>query len=422
MRFVALLLLLNFLISEASSQKVPRPDLKSKSRLLRAFPIQSKDEAELPQFSENSKLLAVKEGENLVIFELPNLTIKSTITPCSGRKFDFSFKLSDTVILTRCYIEKGKKGEKELERVETWSVEDGKKLGLSKLEENELKIHRIKSTKDHSFLSEVSPDGERLAIWRYQKEIVELWDVEKERKIVDIEGPVKGPLVLGEKNQKRVGVIGVIFSPDGDILAVVYEAVYISRSPYSIFDIFLPSKLNDERVYLWNARTGKKLEHFLVEQGNNQYPVFTPDGKYLITGGVGGAKVWNIRTGDLIYDFGHGSIVAVSPDGKKLATGEISRVKVWDLKNKNLLWTAPKAEYSVILLRFSSDSKKLYVLSTIPDAFLSEPQESYIFDLEKQTLIAKSSKDFYLSPDFRYFLMRNKVKGKRVVELYELIE
>ena len=72
--------------------------------------------------------------------------------------------------------------------------------------------------------------------------------------------------------------------------------------------------------------------------------VYTPDGKSIITAGVGGVlQVRDAQTGKMRYDFGHHTStvreLAISPDGRTLAsiTVDDAVVRLWDLPSHQLL-------------------------------------------------------------------------------------
>lgn len=108
-------------------------------------------------------------------------------------------------------------------------------------------------------------------------------------------------------------------------------------------------------------------------QYNTTSVVFTPDNKYIISGGYDGfIKFWNYQTGALIRTLTHGDYLnggsslrlSVSPDGKYVAStgdGYNLVVKVWRIADAALLKTIPLKVglYGTAVVQFSPDGKYL---------------------------------------------------------------
>ena len=78
--------------------------------------------------------------------------------------------------------------------------------------------------------------------------------------------------------------------------------------------------------------TGFKGEDYKLDTDYRNYAALSPSGKYLLTGGVKGAYIWN-RTGELKKKLsGHTrnvSAVAFSSDGNYLATASPDKIMLW---------------------------------------------------------------------------------------------
>ena len=133
----------------------------------------------------------------------------------------------------------------------------------------------------------------------------------------------------------------VAFSPDGkkvvtgadDNTASIWDPVSgkllavlaghkkeITRVSFSPNGLYILTSSNDETARLWEARTGKPLRSF---ETTGTDAVFSPDSKKIVTSGVLSSMLWDIETGENIFEFtgstepGTGFNI-FSPDGKQL--------------------------------------------------------------------------------------------------------
>ena len=166
---------------------------------------------------------------------------------------------------------------------------------------------------DVSYALAFSPDGKRLAGiahgWTGR-----LWDINARTEIAELSFTLPS----------KPGVLGIAFSPRGDIIAGAQRG----------------------EIVLWNATSGKTLMS-LPQPEENQNPValgFSPCGRYFVSGSwwQEGLKqmpirLWEVATGENIVTFhGHTTdvqCIAYSPDGTLMATGgHDGIILLWDVR------------------------------------------------------------------------------------------
>ena len=173
----------------------------------------------------------------------------------------------------------------------------------------------VKSGRDDvSYALAFSPDGKRLAgiacEWTGR-----LWAINARTEIAELSFTLPS----------KPGVLGIAFSPRGDIIAGAQRG----------------------EIVLWDATNGKTLMS-LPQPKENQNPValcFSPCGRYFASGSwwQRGLKqmpirLWEVATGENIATFhGHTTdvqCIAFSPDGTLMATGgHDGIILLWDVRN-----------------------------------------------------------------------------------------
>jgi WD40 repeat protein len=136
-----------------------------------------------------------------------------------------------------------------------------------------------------------SPDGGTIAVSGYDTHdkrgiALRLWDIDS-----------------GRARDLRTGAAAeasaVAFSPDGRVLA---------------------TGDGDGVVTVWDLSTGRVARTLKGPDGESSALAFSPDGTTLATSGDDTVRLWEVATGEQLYELSDSRHVAFSPDGRTLAT------------------------------------------------------------------------------------------------------
>ena len=164
--------------------------------------------------------------------------------------------------------------------------------------------------------------------------------------------------------EHRAPIWSVVMGPDDEIVA---------------------SSSGDKTVKVWNVKTGSLIFSF-PDHSDTIYSIdISSDGRKLVSGSADQTiKIEDLDTGDLINTLnGHtGAIrsVKITPDGKKIVSGSYdTTVKIWDLKTGKLIKTLSGHTAEVISVDISRDGR--YIASGSKDNSIK------IWDLETGELL-----------------------------------
>ncbi len=113
---------------------------------------------------------------------------------------------------------------------------------------------------------------------------------------------------------------------------------------------FLASGGKDNKIIIWDLKTGKEFRELKSHEKGVKNLLFTQDGKRLISGGDSRDRklvVWDWQTGKIIWEKENATgnsveAMAISNSGKYLACGTYTQLTMWNLETGELIYELEK--------------------------------------------------------------------------------
>ncbi len=158
----------------------------------------------------------------------------------------------------------------------------------------------------------------------------------------------------------------------------------INAVTFSPDEKYLATASSDYTAKIWELSTGRELLDLRGHTGRLNDISFSNDGKYIVTAsgdmeagispGEFTAKIWDMKTGNLIHDLiGHNSIVYTAKfcnDQKNVITASIDGdIKIWDVATGKQLYNFSKFESAIIrpdcnlFLTYDDSTTKIWSVS-----------------------------------------------------------
>ncbi|MGF1935494.1 MAG: WD40 repeat domain-containing protein [Nostoc sp. ChiQUE02] len=225
----------------------------------------------------------------------------------------------------------------------------------------------------------ISSDGHFLAVGSCQhpRSNVKVWNLNS-RKLLHT--------LLG--HQKPVNCLTI--SPDGQILAsgsnkikiwnlhkgdacgglcqricTLWHSSAVNAAAISPDGTILASGSSDNKIRLWNPRTGDPLRTLNGHSGGVKSVIISPDGEILFSGSTDKTiKIWHLATGKVLHNLTEHSeevrSLAISPDGEILFSGSADKtIKIWHLRTGELLQTITEHSEGINSITISPDGQFL---------------------------------------------------------------
>ena len=118
----------------------------------------------------------------------------------------------------------------------------------------------------------------------------------------------------------------------------------------------------DGTVRLWDAQTGRQIQHFQHSSTGVIQVVFSPDNQSVLANDLqGGLILWSVKTGNgSPFSIGGVWSIAISPDGKEILTGGTNNsVRLVDIQTQKILQSFESHTNLVTSVVFAPDGKTI---------------------------------------------------------------
>lgn len=190
---------------------------------------------------------------------------------------------------------------------------------------------------------------------------------------------------------------------------------------YSPDGKYIISGGKDNAIKIWDVKTGLEIRTITGHSDFVTSIAFSPDGKHIVSGSWDNTgKIWDIQTGveirTLRWNWGNVNSVAYSPDGKFIVSGSHAKtIKIWDAQTGKLIRTLEGHTGYVKSVSFSPDGK--YIVSGGGSAIKLWNAKT---GLEIWTMDGSYSwgwvNSVAFSPDGRYIISGNNYLGINLLE------
>ena len=220
----------------------------------------------------------------------------------------------------------------------------------------------------------VSSDGKRVLVLSINK-IGQLWDVETGNMLQQFKGDFEhawtialspnGKHVLIASKEEGHDIVHLWETETGKEIYKLNEDFMVISAVFSPDGKYVVTGGTGETLQMREVETGKKIRSFKVTTGMFFAVAFSRDGKYLLGAyGVFSATLWNAETEDTVSEFGGHAVrvqsAVFSPDGKYVLTGGLGRrVMLWDLEAGKLIQHFAGHKDGVSSVAFSPNGEQL---------------------------------------------------------------